>query len=230
MFLLAEILTAVELARRLRIQTHMEKLPELEGVDASLELMEQHPKINRDAGRYDSEVQSLVDRHELITMREVLTQTMLELSKTDDPDIRKLIERGKDLRTRIEKENTDLHWYFPITDYLRRSTVDPEGVLRVFYHQLNQARADGMKSEGMSLGKFSKLFSPRKDAPKLADVEPLKGNDPETEALRNELAKFAETLKQETEAIRKAGHYAMHQKNVADLGREYEEWLRKVAQ
>ncbi len=226
------LLVGAEIVRRYRIQLNMERLPEQDGVAASLELMQLHPKINRDAERYEREVQSLIDRFELMEMQRVINQMIVGLSDADIPKaeqeaVNTLMREGGALVEAMQTQNRDLYRYFPITDYIYRSKVDPPNVLRVFYHQLNEARRRGQKEEKLGREKLSSWFHRKREAPqKIEDMQPILDENPELKAM---LAEFAEVLQKEAAAIEAAGPYAQNAQRFEELRQGYEGWVGKVA-
>ena|GEM_PF-2639938 len=223
MFLAVEILTAAEIIRRYNIQLHMERLPEQEAVDAALELMTQHPSVNREAERYAQEVQSLVQRHELMDMWRVVDRTMEALPR--DPAHAALKEEGEKLRDDMKVENSYLYDFFPITEYIRRSTVDPQGVLRVFYHNLNEARQKGMQARRDPRGNLKDLLGGRV----AAESQPPQGEQVPDEAAKAALLQFNGDMEILERNTKEQGAFLPYKRRFEELQGQYEGWLRKVA-
>jgi hypothetical protein len=134
-----ETVEAIKLARSI------EDLPERQGVDSSLELMETHPNIDRDADRYVGEVLSLRLRQKLILMREITKHELASLKELGVP-LGSLQEEADKIIDDAKRINRELYDFFPITDYVKRSSRDPKGAVRVIFSRLTSARRDGAKN------------------------------------------------------------------------------------
>lgn len=143
------VLVGAELRSVLQRDNRLEALPELDAIDAAIELMEK--KGNRLAIRYTTELSYLKDRREAFRMQQNALQLVVELGKRYPDDSNKEANALKDRCEEIEKfaraqkiENEKL---FPITDYLMTDSERDEGNVGVNIRDIDQARLRGMRHE-----------------------------------------------------------------------------------
>ena len=149
----AIIFVGYEAWRAYDLERSLSDLPEKRAVDDALELMTTHPQMNRDVPRYHREVKALEQRQDLLAIREVasIVNKQLKSMKIFPGELsgerEQLLEDSKDIMEYARVQNRELHDFFPITDYIRVSSKDPKGVVRVAYRQLNDCRYRGIKNE-----------------------------------------------------------------------------------
>ena len=146
-------LVAIETARQIDLARSLRSLPEMEAVSSALELMEGHPQIDKTAYRYTQEVAALRQREALLAVRhatqelERALQQPDSLTKEQQRERQRLLAYARRIVQAAHAKERDLHAFFPITDYIHSTDRDPQGIVRVQYRRLDEARSRGMEYE-----------------------------------------------------------------------------------
>ncbi|NLG06971.1 hypothetical protein GX553_00765, partial [Candidatus Peribacteria bacterium] len=146
-------LVAIETARQIDLARSLRSLPEMEAVSSALELMEGHPQIDKTAYRYAQEVAALRQREALLAVRhatqelERALQQPDSLTKEQQRERQRLLAYARRIVQAAHAKERDLHAFFPITDYIHSTDRDPQGIVRVQYRRLDEARSRGMEYE-----------------------------------------------------------------------------------
>ena len=227
--LAGEVLIGLEIARQHRIYMNMEPLPEEAGVAAALEIMRGHPSIDRNADRFPLELRSLELRREMVDMQNVVEisldslRDIRDVGSDEQEKLKKLIERGDELLSEIKEENHSLKLFFPITDYMKRSTVDPSGVLRASYRYFNSARKRGTESSGLPSAamEIAKMGRPKQNLPTREELEELVGSKEDF----NSLMEFIAQELKEHPLGESPEPFAYHENKYDELNRKYYAFL-----
>lgn len=189
------VLTAFDLRRVMQRDARLEELKEYDGIQAAIELMENHG--NKKAFRYKEELSYLRDRIEALRIQQNSIRIAQELQKrfpSGNPEADKLKEKAEALYRFAGQHKERFKNLFPVTDYLVTDPQREAGNVGVNIRHIDDARIRGHKFEQENPGRGFKLSLRSETKKSLLDVDFAK-----VEALKKEKggAEKADTLMRE---------------------------------